>query len=167
MILVLDFDRTLFDTDAFYERIRVRGIEHLLGTLASLRSVAVASLIYPEVVPFLHAHAFEAVHIVTSVKGVYGRWDARVQREKIRRSGVSTLVDSVVVVENDKVPAITALVGDTPAVFIDDLPQHLAAVRVALPNVTCVHIDRLGTAPPTDFPRISNLNELGAIVNES
>lgn len=155
MMYFLDFDRTLFDTEAFFPFITSRfseplprtddGQAHLATSLA--RKVAsgelafapgeLASFVYPDVPEFLRALGNEAV-IVT-----YG--DEGLQRAKILSAlaGIPR-VSAIYVGAHRKGPPIAARLGasGTRALFVDDTPLELESVETHCPEVTLYEMRR-------------------------
>lgn len=166
----LDFDRTLFDTDAFKQLQIERYGEVALGTLQSLEDIPVADFVFDDAFDFLSSHQQESLHIVSSCAGRSGGWDTAYQKKKLELSGISEWVSAVHVVFDQKIQKIRKLFEGGSAVFVDDMYRHLAAVQSAVPEVQLVHIARNGTASATDeknyngIPTIENLTELDAII---
>lgn len=169
----LDFDRTLFDTNAFIEFLRVRpGTESLftdeenmpvaqtLGRMSEAGALSFATgelapFVYPDVPEFLRMLGNEAA-IVTSGNPVF-------QQMKI----ASALAG---------IPRISALyVGDEPKgpflalrhasyggvqIFTDDRPIELESVAVHCPSIRPFEIRRDGALGDGRWPVIRGLSEL-------
>ncbi len=169
----LDFDRTLFDTNAFVEYLRVRpGTEHIvteesktpightLGTMAEFGALSFAAgelarFVYPDVPEFLRMLGNEAT-IVTSGNPVF-------QKMKI----ASALVG---------IPRVSALyVGDEPKgpflalrhasyggaqIFTDDRPIELESISEHCPSIRLFEMRRDGAPGDGRWSVIRSISEL-------
>jgi hypothetical protein len=148
MIIALDFDRTLFDTDCVLSLIRERGLEAQIGDPSVYTVIDPAPFLYDDVMPFLHGlPSSYTAYVVSAVTARYGPLSEAYQRDKIIRTGVAALVRDVVLTGESKVAALETLAADFPnddMVFVDDMVDHLVAVHEALPRVHCIYMERAG-----------------------
>lgn len=170
MQYILDFDRTLFDTDACKaEQVKRYGTD-ALGSLQSLEELPVETFLFEDALDFLQAHDRSSLHIVSSCAGRTGGWDTAYQRKKLEKSGVAEYVAAVHLVFDQKIKMIRKILTDGPAVFVDDMFSHLTAVQRVLPEVQPVHIARSGTLSAKDeaqydgIPTIEDLTELDTVL---
>lgn len=142
MKYILDFDRVLFNTDAFSARLKETGL-HMPRGSALLEAIEEQGIdweefVYPAAREFLAQHGSDCV-IVSSFISTY-RGDNSVdtdsleffQREKIKRSGLHDLVGGqVYVVGESKEEALSELRHSfaEPLVFIDDSPRQVKYAR--------------------------------------
>lgn len=170
MIIALDFDRTLFDTDRDLALIRERGLEAKIGDPVVHTLVDPAPFLYDDVIPFFAKLSNTQVpFVVSAVTERYGPRSQAYQRDKIVRAGVAAIVHDVILTGESKVDALGKLVAAYPReeiVFVDDLADHLVAVRDALPRVHCIHMERAGAKRnstilvPNDMKTVHTLFEL-------
>ena len=172
MIIALDFDRTLFDTDRDFIVAEERGITPLVGTRAMLKALPPAPFIYPDAASFLSRFKKEELYIVSAISPEYGPEAEVYQKEKIEQSGLAIYVTNVVLVTGAKSPALIALslqhTGEA-LFFIDDRVDNLREVHDALPTVQCVLIRRDGALVKGDdeahsFPIVTNLDEFYTLI---
>lgn len=169
MKYILDFDRTVFDTDALYKRLDEQKRSTEAGTLASLESLGdISDLVFSDAMIFFTAHNKTDLCIVSSCKGKSGNWERTYQEKKIEHSGISKFVDQVLVVESGKVAVISELVKkfSEDTVFVDDMLEHLETLNSVDKNLKLVQIKRNPLASTGNFPVISQLSELDAIIRE-
>ena len=168
MIFVLDFDRTLFMTDAHSRALRDAKSDAPIGTPQVLDIVDVHAFLYDDVRAFFDATQGNKKYIVSAVTW-YGPTSEQYQEEKIRRSGVTELADGVLLTNESKVAALIELslrFPDEILVFVDDMVDHLVAVQAALPRVHCIHMSRDGAeqkstvAAPEHMITVHTLTEL-------
>jgi len=161
----LDFDRTVFDTDAMYIEMRKHVDEAVIGTLSSLDSVETKDYLFKDALDFFNNHKASDIFIVSSCIGKSGMWDISYQREKVERSGIGKYVSELLVVETTKVNAIKKyLKAGTSSLFVDDLERHLHEVHEHIPEITACCIDRTGGVGNSEFPIIKSLNELDGVL---
>ncbi len=173
MMRFLDFDRTLFDTEAFFTFLTERFGEPppqtddervgLAGRLAlkvasgeiTFAPGELAPFVYTDVPEFLRALGNEAV-IVT-----YG--DKALQRMKIESAlaGIPR-VSAIYVGENRKGPHLAErlAVSGAQALFVDDAPLELESVEVHCPGVALYEMRRDGAAGAGRWRVIHSLHDL-------
>lgn len=161
----LDFDRTVFDTDAMYVEMRKRVAEDNMGTLTALDSVEVKDYLFKDALDFFNTHSALDIYIVSSCIGTSGMWDISYQREKVERSGIEKYVNELLVVETTKVDVIKKYLKEgSGALFVDDLERHLQEVHNSIPEITVCCIDRVGKVNNSEFLIIKSLNELDEVL---
>lgn len=112
--------------------------------------------------------------IVSAVTARYGPLSEAYQRDKIVRTGVSSMVHDVMLTGESKVAVLLKIAADYPhdeIVFVDDLIDHLIEVQHALPRVHCIHMERAGAkrnstmSAPGDMKTVHTLAELLQTLN--
>jgi hypothetical protein len=160
MTLFLDLDRTLFDTERFYEAME-RSL--LLQPLYLAKIARLREFLYPDAIPFLQAHASDDLVLVT--RGI-----PALQRLKAEKSGVlAHIPHALYVAEGTKARAIRGHIARNPlrgpAYFLDDLPEELYAVREELPDIRVVRVRRPVTRtsglPSPGLPEVRDLLDFG------
>lgn len=139
--IFLDFDRTLFDTEAFYHSLELTYIEGIIGGQIG---ADFSRFLYDDVVSFM-CNAREVgylCHLVT-----FGR--RSVQECKVKLSGLEPYFKELFYVEQGSKAAVIKKYLDSgvsceKAVFIDDTIEHLEQVRALLPQVVPVRMARPG-----------------------
>jgi FMN phosphatase YigB (HAD superfamily) len=139
--IFLDFDRTLFDTDAFYNVIER---QLLIGIDTAIRGFDLGQFLFDDMIRFM-CNASEAgylCHLVT-----FG--ERQVQERKVRLSGIEPYFTEVFYVEQgSKAEVIKQYlhsgVSCEKAVFIDDTIEHLEQVKLLLPYIVAIRMARPG-----------------------
>lgn len=150
-ILFLDFDLTLFDTDLFYEWLgedEAEGVENLLA--GKVPAPDFHAMLYGDTWDFL-LKMKENYSLVLLTYSTY----ASLQELKVRESGVLPLLDDVIITKEEKGAAIQSYLSNmgkhsdmnTMHVFIDDDRQNIESVKVIMPSVFCVQINRSNLLP--------------------
>lgn len=145
-VLFLDFDRTLFDTDRFYEWL---GDEYSLRILALMAGEITppdfASYLYPDTIDFLH-EVKKSYRLVLLTYAI----NVALQHRKIADSGISQFMDDIIVTQREKwidAKEYLARSGDPRSasghVFIDDAPENIAGMMRENPSIRSIRIDRL------------------------
>lgn len=140
-VLFLDFDRTLFDTERFYEWLGEDRYAQILALISGRREAPdYASFLYPETLEFLRVMRprYRVVLLSYSV-------NLLLQRRKVRESGVASLCDDVLIVQKDKGSAATEYLSRfAPSawrhVFVDDEQGNISDVKSAHPQFLVIQI---------------------------
>lgn len=177
-VLFLDFDRTLFDTDLFYEWLGPNRFERILAlTGGVIDPPDYAAFLYPDSVHFLRqVRKTHRVVILTYAVNTL------LQRKKIRGSGVAVLVDDVLITsggeknhtgKGEQAKEYLARIPDSgwEHAFVDDSSANIDEVKRVNPDIRCIRIDRTplatnfttGELSPPDFV-VANLIELKKII---
>lgn len=147
-VLFLDFDRTLFDTDQFYEWLGDERFARLLDLTAGNKAPPdFAAMVYSDTVPFL-----------TRMKGTYRlvlltfAMNTTLQRRKLRGSNLVTYFDDVIMTKGakgDEAKKYLERMGDSgwEHAFIDDAPENIDSMKAVNPHITCIRIDRTPLGP--------------------
>jgi FMN phosphatase YigB (HAD superfamily) len=164
--LFLDFDRTLFDTELFYnwlgEDVDTRITALLIGTTTPPDW---KTMLYPETIEFLQTAKKDFHLVVLTFSTVQ-----KLQEMKLRDSGVLALVDDVIITDGDKGAAAKSYIDKKGIrlranVFVDDKEGMLREMHTRNPEVRLFLIERnrvertLGEAVSLG-QRISSLKEL-------
>ena len=152
MMYFLDFDRTLFDTEAF-----VASMQSRLAVPDDLTFAPgeLSPFVYPDVPEFLRLLGNEAV-IVTHGNPV-------LQRMKVESALTGIPRISALYVDQElKGPHVaTCLAGSgVPALFSDDTPRELASVETCCPNIRLFEMRRDGGVGDGRWPVVRSLFDL-------
>lgn len=139
--IFLDFDRTLFDTERFYNSLELTYIE---GIMAGNIGADFSRFLYPDVLSFIWnvREAGFNCHLVT-----FGR--RSVQECKFKLSGLEPYFDQTFYVEQgSKAKTIKNYldlgVSCEKVVFIDDTIEHLEAFVAEIPTGQAIRMARPG-----------------------
>lgn len=156
--LFLDFDRTLFDTEVFYNSLELTYIE---GIAANIIGADFANFLYPDVIRFMCNCQKEGYlcHLVT-----FGR--RSIQECKVKFSGIEPYFNQLFYVEQgSKAQVINNYlkleVSCEMPIFIDDTISHLADFCDLIPDGLPIRICRPGAkGSDKDDPRFKNITSL-------
>lgn len=166
MKYILDYDRTLFDTQALYDALDRDGVGRRTVTPAIWQDYQVADFLYPDTVPFLQRHQPSDLIILTAYNPAYGPEAKAYQVTKVEQSPVIDLVSQIHYVPGDKGQTARQIVADHDSdqafVFVDDVLQHCQAVQAAVPACRCFLMQRQPSdvSPSPGITAISSLDEL-------
>ncbi len=142
-VLFLDFDRTLFNTEQFYDWLG-DDVSAQLSALMSGELLAenFSAMLFPEVISFL-AIARTHYHLVILTFST----TPELQRIKLRESGILKYVDEVIITERDKgleAKEYLSLKHKSALMhyFVDDTESKIHEVYAQNRNITCYLIDR-------------------------
>jgi len=137
---ILDFDRTVFDTEAFYEA--TAGHANMF-TPRIWDEFLTDDFIYPDVAAFVARAAGARFTIVSASADKYGREAVAYQERKVRSSWLGTRADGVHIVPGLKGEVVKGLLHtNETTVFIDDSVLQLNDVSKRAPDVSCLQIVR-------------------------
>jgi FMN phosphatase YigB (HAD superfamily) len=139
--IFLDFDRTLFDTEAFYNSLE---LTHIEGIIAGQLGADFSRFLYSDAISFM-CNAKVAgynCHLVT-----FGR--RSVQECKVKLSGLEPYFAELFYMEQGSKAEVihkylNSGVSCEKVVFIDDSIEHLAQVHELLPQVISIRMARPG-----------------------
>jgi FMN phosphatase YigB (HAD superfamily) len=148
-VLFLDFDRTLFDTDKFYDWLGSDRFGRILAiTGGTLAPPPFDTYLYEDTTHFLKRmmKVYRIVLLTYAVNTV-------LQRKKVRGSGIIPYLDDVLITQGEvgeKTGKGTAAaeylhrIGDSgwEHVFVDDDPRNIDEVKRVNPEIRCIRIDR-------------------------
>lgn len=177
-ILFLDFDRTLFDTEQFYNWLGEERFERILAlTGGHIDPPDYATYVYPDTVHFLrHMRKTHRIVILTFALNTV------LQRKKLRGSGIIPLCDDVLITKGgannsmgkgEMARDYLLRAGDSgwEHTFVDDSPENIDDVKRINPDIRCIRIDRDPVSEEMihkDFLKpdaiVTNLNELEALL---
>lgn len=168
MRFILDFDHTLFDTNAFSVAAEPYKATGLWVTPQIWDELDARTFLYSDTLDFLNAKQTHELIILSAWTPSLGAESHAFQVSKIDKSGIADLVDKVVVMEGDKGPQVKLLCGGAPTVFVDDRIDHLLATQAMCPEVTVVQMVRpevgMLLGDPS-VPVVSSLAELDVLVS--
>lgn len=173
-ILFLDFDRTLFDTNQFYQWLG----EDIDGRIAQLVDGEIAgpnfaAMLYSDTTDFLiHAQKTHQLVLLTYTE------NPALQEKKIRGSGITPYFGDILMTNGDggglgKGSSVRRYLSihapDKGSMLVDDMPENLSEVKAKNPHIRCIRIDRVpregvlakGT-PPDNV--VTNLLELQSLL---
>ncbi len=189
MTYFLDFDRTLFDTDAYYlyllEKPAVASIRaQLASVIASKRDQTltggservdvwdqVSALIHDgtlaftpgELSQFVYEDAFDRLATIGKDTVILTFGEKERQRVKVESGLANTSVQAVhYLEEGTKAEFLRSLETDisSDALFVDDRPVELEAMSVAFPNIALYEMRRDEKAGDGRWPVVRSLTEL-------
>ena len=170
MKYVLDFDRTLFDTEALYAAFVRDGVDYTQLSPDMLQGYQAADFLYPDTVPFLQQHQPSDVMILTAYNTAYGAQARAFQQAKVEQVPIRDLVSDIHYVEQDKAQSMRTIAADCVAgeqlVFVDDLLEHCASVKAAVPHCHCFLMQRQASSltPPPGISIISSLHQIDELL---
>jgi len=151
MKYLLDFDRTLFDTNALVQRLTAAAVDQTQLAPKHLRGMVMKDFLFTDSVPFLQNKKSKDITILTALGTSYGDKILEFQTAKVEQEPIVSLVNEVVYVVSDKGAKAAELVSRWPEkeviVFIDDLLENCLSVHVAVPRAHCFLIRRENEAP--------------------
>lgn len=165
--IFLDFDRTLFDTEAFYDSQEITYIEDVI---AGARSADLSRFLYQDTLRFLMgcSRANYACHLVT-----FGR--RSIQECKVRLSSIEPYFTELFYVEQGSKAEIInnylkSLVSYEKAIFIDDTLGHLEdfvqLVPEGIPARMCRPGAKVSEIEEVRFKSYANLDEVFDILSQ-
>lgn len=141
MRIILDFDRVLFDTDAFVAKLEELGINHKVRNRALIdaileQEISFEQFVHAGVVDFLTKRGSEVVIVSSHFSRTYDdnenpeanphEW----QQMKIELSGLAKLVERVIVTARAKREALVeAAAGAEQVIVLDDEAEHVAVAE--------------------------------------
>lgn len=148
-VLFLDFDRTLFDTDQFYDWLGENRFERILKiSSGELAPPDFAEYLYADTLEFLKTagKTYRLVLLTYALNTV-------LQRKKVRGSGIIPLLDDVIMTQGnasgqtgkgDAALDYLKRIGDSgwEHAFVDDAPENIDEVKRHSPDIRCIRIDR-------------------------
>ncbi len=143
-LLFLDFDYTLFDTAQFYEWLNPDPQTKLADLLAGrISGPDFKSMIYPDTLEFLHK-VHDDFHVVILSYGL-----DELQNLKLEGTGIVSFADEVIITKESKGKMALEYFERTQkdpktAVFLDDRAEHVSDVKLSVPEVKCVLLERTG-----------------------
>lgn len=171
MKYLLDFDRTLFDTDAFVAQVERDGRGGALLTPGIWDQYHVQDFLYADVLSWLKTVAREDVYIVTALAG--GDEAAAFQRAKLASGGFNELVTDTHFVSGLKGEVVAEIAKqfppEEPIVFVDDRIEQCLSVQACAPQVTvCLMVrepESIGEVSTVQrMPVVHDLSGVDAII---
>ncbi len=158
MIIILDFDETIFDTEKFREEFIILSAPYP----TSFKKDELKKFIFPDVWDFFEA-AKGKHRIFLATFG-----DEIFQRAKVEASGVTEFFEEMIFTGGEmKGSALAKHFPDTgeSTIFVDDDPYQLASVQDLAPHIQTVQIVRDGGGQDVAQHTISSMAELKSILN--
>lgn len=170
MKFVLDFDRVLFDTDAFIAKMEEEGLgdlprDHELLDAVEAKGIDWQEFVNPGVLEFLQTYGQDCTIVSSYISRNRGDnvEDESIlknfQEEKIKRSGLYKLVSENVMTGRSKMADLESLYTKG-AVLVDDEPEHIkAAKKLGFKTVWYMTPKKLFTNPERPSESIAELME--------
>lgn len=177
MTLILDFDRTIFDTEAFIESVERR--DPTLGALSasslprntkvsesvrrgdlSFKRGELTRFLYPGVIGFLKDHRSDGLILLT-----WGNTD--LQKAKVESADIEAYFTKIMyTVEPKGVELKRSLPLPHPIIFVDDDGIQLDSVAAETPEVVRVWMRRveMRAAPTALCMEVRSMEELDALL---
>ena len=138
--IFLDFDRTLFDTDRFYNQLERR----VFIDSSSIKDINLAKFLYPDVISFLKSCQIAGWRCYLVTFGVRA-----VQEPKFLGCNIAKyFTDAFYVESGSKVAVIEKALENTVPheniYFIDDTIAHLEAFNSEFPKSHAIKMSRIG-----------------------
>jgi hypothetical protein len=179
MIVVLDFDHTLYDTSSLVEDLATIRSDDVFVRENFWDQLDAKQYIYPDVLPFLQSKAPTDFLILTAVTPSLGPESEAFQKRKVFDSGLDELVSEVIFMVGDKGPYVEQISSayDSVVVFIDDKFEHLISVKTKCPDVVCLQMvrndlenrkndfDNTVLSNRSDIKAVRDFNEVTEILN--
>ena len=173
MKYLLDFDRTLMDTDRLRAAAEDEEKLHLVGNPDFWEHYNATDFLYTDVIAWLVSKDVADVHILTAYKPSQGELAKLYQEGKIGSGGFSDHVGGVTVMDGQKGPVAAGIARqwkeEELVVFVDDLLEQCVSVMGALPQAHCFLMCRSGARPEAPLPAgltaVSSLIEVDAIMD--
>lgn len=143
-MIVLDFDRVVFDVERYRVECAARGVTDRNFTPAIWDTLSPAAFLYPDALEFLARHAAESLLILSAATPAAGPEAVAFQERKLRDAQIAQQVAAVVVMQGDKGQLLFERFGAEPFVFIDDKLAHLRSASALCPQARCVQMIRPG-----------------------
>jgi len=146
MILLLDFDHTLFDSGRFRKSLCFETIDHNFlpsRAMSILRLLFfrynLAQFLFPDTLHFLENHAEHHRVLITYGNKIF-------QRLKVAKSGLMSYFDEMIytgsIMKGDIAYSKFVDRGKDPIVFLDDRVAQLASMKARCPHIIAVRIKR-------------------------
>ena len=172
MKYILDFDRTLFDTDLFIVQLKSDGYSYDALVPEMLDGYLIEKFLYRDVVSFLKDKSKFDVTILTALGSLlYGDRVSEYQKVKVEQEPILSLVGNFIYVEDVKGEAAGEIAAQfhprDPVVFVDDLLSQCLSVKQRLPQSHCFLMVRSGSLPedlPAGIIAVSTLAEVDVIM---
>ncbi len=137
----LDFDRTLFDTDAFVVQVEDDEKTDLLSTPQAWQHYQSVPFLFHDAIHFLKDKNPSDITIVTAVTEVAGKDAHGFQKAKVEQSPITEHVGNFVYVVGEKGEIMKELTANIPTdetiVFIDDKIEQCLSVKQLVPHCHC------------------------------
>ena len=168
MNFILDFDRVLFDWDAYKAALTRSDKLDLLVEPEVWDEFSPSDFYYDDVVDFLTSVDKDRITIISAYTPSYGEHAEAYQRRKIADSRINTYAREVVVMTGNKAPFVCERTTEV-TVFVDDKLDHLQSVKAMCPSVQCLQMVRSDTlssplSTSSDIPIVKNFAAVNAIV---
>lgn len=139
MLFFLDFDRTIFDTEKFYNALE----KGLIIPSEALSLESIEQYMYEDTLPFLQRRTEMGDTLILVTRG-----ELVIQKTKVENSGIASFFLEKLYVQNEesKDAAISAYLGRHEVTgktcFVDDTISELEAVKAHCPEVLVVRMRR-------------------------
>lgn len=174
MKYLLDFDRVIFDFDAYIADVKKHGLDDIYVTPHVWDTLVVSDYLFTDALEFMKKTPKEDMVIISAMSPHLGPEAREYQKRKLAESGMENFVSKVVVMEGDKAPhAEKHYTGGNATVFIDDKLEHLESVKNHIPEIVCIQLVRpggsleSGVSNSEKIPVVENFYEVSDIIKKS
>lgn len=141
MKYILDFDRTLFDTDSFISQVEADGKRSILVTTEIWSHYNARDFLYKDVLDWLLSKNKSDIQILTAVTADLGDKADSFQREKLNSANLKKFVSSTTFVTGEKGQSVAEIAKQFPLeeklVFVDDRIEQCLSVKETMSEVIC------------------------------
>jgi FMN phosphatase YigB (HAD superfamily) len=175
MKYILDFDRTLFDSLGFMQKLQE---DEMLSAKSKTPEIwnkyYACDFLFQDTVEWLSSKSKEDLFILTAITPTFGPKAEGYQRRKLERSGLDNYVSEIVFVIGDKGEKAIEIASQFPSnetiVFVDDRLCQCQSVKAALPNsICCLMVRDKSCVIETDFDEdikvVHSLSDVDGIIS--
>lgn len=141
MKYLLDFDHTLFDTDAFVRAVRLSGTKIPLVSEEIWGEFVAADYLHNDTLDFLKSKNPTDIIILTMVTVSYGELAFPFQKRKVEQEPILSHVQEIEYVDDVKGPRAAEIAKqfppEEPIVFVDDHIEQCLSVKQHVPQCRC------------------------------
>jgi hypothetical protein len=142
MKFILDFDRVIFDVESYLRDVTKAGLREQYAEPQIWNTLDARAYLYPDALEFLGSRDPRTMAIVSAMSPELGPFAREFQKQKLAHSGMTTLVQEVILMEGDKGIHVKQILDGNPTMFIDDKMHQLMSVREYCPEVQLVQMLR-------------------------
>ncbi len=170
MKYILDFDRVIFDSDAYIKTVKTRRLDSLFVDPKIWDILSVRDYLYPDALDFLRAQDRESMTVITAMSPQLGPNARAYQRRKLADSGIAEFVRDVIIMEGEKGPYVRDVYDGAETIFVDDTLSNLHSVQRSCSEVRCVQMLRIKpvraeeVSENPDIPVVQSFSGLSAMI---
>lgn len=160
MKYLLDFDRTLFDTEAFIQTYERSGASTELVSPEIWEEFSAADFLYAEVRQFFQSKSATDIYIVTMFTKQYGEKSYDYQKAKVEQEPILSWVEQIEYVDGLKGERAAEIAKQfppyEPIIFVDDRIEQCLSVKKHVPTSHCFLLVR----DPSLIGDVENVQEI-------